>query len=83
MHEQNATETELRAAFRDAGLWRDGWTFERAQACPMVWQSLNNMVRARRRNAERAGKPIPAQLALIAKVTGAPALSASPRGLTG
>jgi len=67
MHEHN--ESELRAAFRDAGLWREGWTFERAQACPMVWQGLQNMVRARRRNAERAGQPIPAQMALHLEVT--------------
>ncbi len=64
-----ATESEMRAAFRDAGLWREGWTFERAQACPLVWQGLENMVRARRRNAERAGKPIPAQMALILEAT--------------
>jgi len=34
-----------------------------------VWQGLENMVRARRRNAERAGKPIPAQMALILEAT--------------
>lgn len=65
MPDLTATNDELRAAFQDSGLWRDGWTFERAQRCPLVWQSLQNMVRARRRNAERAGKSIPAQMALI------------------
>lgn len=65
MPDLTATNDELRAAFQDSGLWREGWSFERAQACPLVWQSLQNMVRARRRNAERAGKPMPAQMALI------------------
>jgi hypothetical protein len=65
MTDLTATNDELRAAFQDSGLWREGWTFERAQGCPLVWQSLQNMVRARRRNAERAGKPMPAQMALI------------------
>lgn len=65
MPDLTATNDELRAAFQDSGLWREGWTFERAHACPLVWQSLQNMVRARRRNAERAGKPMPAQMALI------------------
>ena len=37
MHEN--TESELRAAFRDAGLWRDGWTYYGAVECRNCWQA--------------------------------------------
>lgn len=65
MTHPTATTNELREAFRDSGLWRDGWTFARAQACPLVWQCLNCMVRARRRSAAARGQAQPAQIALI------------------
>lgn len=65
MTDLTATTDELRDAFRDSGLWRAGWTFARAQACPLVWQSLNCMVRARRRKAAAHGQAQPAQIALI------------------
>lgn len=59
------TERELRDAYKRAGLWRTGMTFERAIAVPPIRTSLTCSVRAQRHRAEQAGQPLPAQLGLI------------------
>lgn len=59
------TERELRDAYKRAGLWRLGITFERAVTVPAIRTALNCSVKAARRRAEQAGHPMPAQLGLI------------------
>lgn len=65
MHTGSVTNMEMRQAFRDSGLWRQGWTFERAQQCAVVWQSLTMMVRARQRQAVQSGQSVTVQIELI------------------
>lgn len=59
------TERELRDAYKRAGLWRTGMTFERAVTVPAIHTALSCSARAARRRAEKAGQPAPAQLCLI------------------
>lgn len=60
------TERELREAFNRSGLWRRGWTYQRAIACATVLRGLMNTADAMRRRTERnTGKPAPLQQALI------------------
>jgi hypothetical protein len=62
MHTKNETPittAELRLAYRRAGLWRIGMTFEVACDAPLVRWSLTKSALA----ARRAG--VPAQLRLI------------------
>lgn len=60
------TEPELRAAFQRSGLWRRGWTFQRALNNRCVLLAMLGTVRATRDRIERnTGKPAPAQQALI------------------
>jgi mannose/fructose/N-acetylgalactosamine-specific phosphotransferase system component IID len=65
MDSGSVTNMEMRQAFRDSGLWRQGWTFERAQQCGLVWQCLTMMVRARHKQAARSGQTVTVQIALI------------------
>lgn len=66
MADDSITTDELRAAFRRCGLWRDGWTFQRAIDNNLVLLTLRAAARAWRKRHERQhGKPAPAQRALI------------------
>lgn len=62
---ENITERELREAFKRSGLWRCGWNFHRAITTALVAWSLRNNAIASRRSAEKNGKPVPMQQALI------------------
>lgn len=59
------TDRELRDAYKRAGLWRIGMTFERAVTVPAIHTAMSCSARAARSRAEKAGKPAPAQLCLI------------------
>ncbi len=60
------TNTELREAFRRSGLWRDGWTFQRAIENNCVYLAMRATVRAiRAKEEQQHGKPAPMQRALI------------------
>lgn len=58
------TDYELRDAYRRAGLWRLGWTYQRAITTDSVRIALECTAEAARRRAEREGKPLPRQAAL-------------------
>lgn len=47
------TGQELREAFQRSGLWRRGWTYERAKQAEAVLLSLVATVRARHRSQQR------------------------------
>lgn len=57
--------TELKAAFQRTGLWRMGWSFERAMKCKATCIGLKAIVRAERRALEKKGQPAPVQPGLI------------------
>lgn len=60
------TEQELRDAFKRSGLWRDGWTFQKAIETNSVFISLRATVKAcRNKHHQQHGKPAPIQQALI------------------
>lgn len=59
------TDRELRDAYKRAGLWRIGMTFERAITVPAIHTAMSCSARAARRRADKAGQPVPAQLCLI------------------
>jgi hypothetical protein len=63
--DDNFTESELREAFQRSGLWRRGWTFQRAIETNAVLTGMVNTVRAIRNTAQQNGKPAPRQQALI------------------
>jgi len=65
IHPEHITDRELRDAYKRAGLWRIGMTFERAITVPAIHTALSCSVRAQRHRAEQAGQPLPAQLGLI------------------
>ena len=65
MHTTTVTERELRDAYKRAGLWRTGLTFERAIGVPAILTAMSCSARAARRRAEKAGQQVPAQLCLI------------------
>ena len=56
---------ELRDAFRRSGLWRMGWTFQRAITTPAIGTAIRCAASAARKRAEREGRPMPVQEALI------------------
>jgi hypothetical protein len=56
---------ELRDTFRRSGLWRMGWTFQRAIATPAIGTAIRCAASAARKRAEREGHPMPVQEALI------------------
>ena len=56
---------ELRDAFRRSGLWRLGWTFQRAITTPAIGTAIRCAASAFRKRAEREGRPMPIQEALI------------------
>lgn len=56
---------ELRDAFRRSGLWRLGWTFQRAITVPAIGTAIRCAASAARKRAEREGRPMPVQEALI------------------
>jgi len=60
-----STTAELKQAFRRSGLWRLGWTFDRAMACQVINTALCCMVRAQRCKAAKQGNPAPDQGVLI------------------
>ena len=59
------TERELRDAYKRAGLWRLGMTFERAATVPAIHTAMSCSAMAAHRRADKAGQPAPAQLCLI------------------
>lgn len=60
------TERELRDAFKRSGLWRRGWTYERAINNDLVLMGMRGAVRSMRKKFEtQHGKPAPLQQALI------------------
>ncbi|MCL2829386.1 MAG: hypothetical protein FWD77_01460 [Betaproteobacteria bacterium] len=52
---------ELKAAFQRCGLWRLGWSFERAIHTPSLRIALTCAANALRKRAEREGHPTPEQ----------------------
>ncbi len=64
-NDENFTEKELRAAFQLCGLWRNGWTYDRAIHTCNVAIGLRNIVRASHRRQQQDGNPAPQQRALI------------------
>lgn len=64
-HPKQITERDLRDAYKRAGLWRLGMTFERAITVPAIHTAMSCSARAARRRADKAGQPAPAQLCLI------------------
>ena len=56
---------ELRDAFRRSGLWRMGWTFQRAITTPAIGTAIRCAASAAMKRAEREGHPMPSQLGLI------------------
>lgn len=63
--DENFTEKELRTAFKLCGLWRLGWTYDRAIHTYNIALGLRNIVRAIRRKYQQNGNPAPQQRALI------------------
>lgn len=61
MHSEHITTADLRLAYRRAGLWRIGMSFEQACAAPLVRWALEKSALAGR----RSGKQRPVQLRLI------------------
>jgi hypothetical protein len=60
------TEPELRQAYKQSGLWRDGWSFEKAINTRIILTCLRCKVNeARKRFQQQTGKPAPLQQALI------------------
>lgn len=60
------TERELREAFNRSGLWRRGWSYQRAIEATPVLTSLIATIRAMRgKEQQQHGKPAPVQRALI------------------
>ena len=57
--------TELKAAFQRTGLWRMGWSFERALKNKATRIGLQAIVTAERRALEKKGQPAPVQPGLI------------------
>ena len=61
-----ASMRELKAAFSASGLFRFGWTYDKAVADILVRRGLVAQVAAARRKTERhTGKPAPTQPALL------------------
>lgn len=65
MSNSNLTERELRAAYKRAGLWRIGMTYERAINVPGIRIALTCSINAARRKTALAGQRTPSQLGLI------------------
>ena len=66
MHNQPIiTDRELRDAYKRAGLWRIGMSYERAITVPAIHTAMSCSARAARRRAAKTGQPAPAQLCLI------------------
>lgn len=59
------TDRELRDAYKRAGLWRLGMTFERVITVPAIHTAMSCSARAARRRADKAGLHMPTQLGLI------------------
>jgi hypothetical protein len=60
-----ATTAELKQAFSRSGLWRLGWSFDKAMGCELTRKGLECAVRASQRKAARQGNPAPMQPELI------------------
>lgn len=65
------TETiaDLKEVFKRSGLWRSGWTFEKAMECNVIRQSLGCAVRASRKKQKKQGNPAPLQPELFQETT--------------
>lgn len=46
-----ASVEELKKAFKDTGLWRNGWTFNKAISTEIIATQLMRIVRNRRANS--------------------------------
>lgn len=56
---------ELREAYQRSGLWRRGWTYERAKSEPVVRAGLIADVRAMHKKLQKNGTPAPMQQNLL------------------
>lgn len=66
MADATCTEDELRLAFKISGLWREGWTYQRAVHTVSVFVGLRATATAmRNKYQQQHGKPAPVQRALI------------------
>lgn len=65
MNSTSIPDRELRDAYKRAGLWRLGMTFERAVTVPAIHTAMSCSARAARRRADKAGQHMPTQLGLI------------------
>lgn len=57
----DANTTQLKHAFQRAGLWRQGWTFERAMEAHAIRTALTCLVAAEQRRAHHNGQRLPVQ----------------------
>lgn len=62
------TDQELREAFKRSGIWRFGWTYERAKQAEAVLRSLLATVRARHLSQQRGVAQQKAQAVLPLEV---------------
>ncbi len=54
---ERITDRELRDAYKRAGLWRIGMSYERAITVPAIHTAMSCSARAARRRAEKTGNP--------------------------
>ena len=54
------TTADLKTAFTHCGLWRQGWTYERAINTPAVAIALNATALAQQKKQQQSGAPAPA-----------------------
>ena len=60
------TTADLKASFHRCGLWRHGWTYDKAMAIDCIRSSITSAAKAHaKRLARKQGKPAPIQPALI------------------
>jgi len=63
---ENYTERELREAYKQSGLWRSGWSFQRATTTDAVLRGMKIFVKdMRKRFEQQHGKPAPMQRAIF------------------
>lgn len=56
------TNADLKTAFTRSGLWRQGWTYERAINTPALAIALKATARAQQKKQQKSGAPAPEQL---------------------
>lgn len=59
------TTTELKTAFKHCGLWRAGWTYERAINTPALAIAIKATADAEKKRSQQSGKSVPEQFELI------------------